>query len=160
MCSSDLYEGTATVLRRPRPVAQESLAGVARKVRPSALVGASALVVGGSRGIGEAGVKVFLAAGAMVTCTFRRGRSEAEALQAEAEAQGATLDIAPFDVLASAGLPAFRQAPFTHFIYCAAPPSFAHEAHSKRAYSTNTAAISPPGWGGLSPCLRDCGHRL
>lgn len=115
-------EGRATALLRPRPVAQPSFARIAARIAPDRFAGASALIVGGSRGLGEAAAKLFAAGGAKVTLTYHRGRAEAEQLVAEIAAGGGQalplcLDIAaPEQALGSAAL-----APFTHLVYCAAP---------------------------------------
>src|SRR5690606_27303584 len=81
-------EGLATALLRPEPVRQPSLAEVAARVAPDRFAGASALVIGGSRGLGEAAAKLFAAGGAEVTLTYRDGAAEADRLLAEIAAAG------------------------------------------------------------------------
>ncbi len=116
--ASDGCTGSASALRRPRPGPQAALASVRAKVSPGRFAGASVLVVGGSRGLGEAAVKVFAAGGAKVTLTYREGRDEAEALAAEIPgAEAIRLDAAePAESLAGTG-----EEGFTHVVYCAAP---------------------------------------
>jgi 3-oxoacyl-[acyl-carrier protein] reductase len=66
------------------------------------LSGKTALVTGGTRGIGRAIVEAFAEAGASVAFTYRSSADTAEALKAELEGQGATVlaiqsDAADFD---------------------------------------------------------------
>jgi len=110
--------GSASALRRPRPGPQAPLAAIKAKVAAERFAGASVLVIGGSRGLGEAAAKVFAAGGAKVTFTYREGQAEAEALLADIPgAEAIRLDTAdPGDALTAA-----RHQPFTHVVYCAAP---------------------------------------
>jgi MaoC like domain/short chain dehydrogenase len=62
---------------RPLPVAQPSMEDVAKKVAPEAFVGRKALVIGGSRGLGELTAKVIAAGGGDVVITYRNGTDDA-----------------------------------------------------------------------------------
>ncbi len=114
--------GVATAFRRPRPVAQAPLSAVRTRVASGRFAGASVLVIGGSRGLGEAAAKVFAAGGAAVSITYREGRAEAAALVAELAGSGAPAAAIRFDATMPAEhLSPADLAPFTHVVYCAAP---------------------------------------
>lgn len=74
-------------VRRP-PVAQPSLETLRARVAPGAFAGVSALVIGGSRGLGEVTAKLLAAGGAEVAITYVSGRAEAEAVAGAIEAGG------------------------------------------------------------------------
>lgn len=114
-------EGQATALRRPEPTAQRHFAEIAGQVAPGRFSGASALIVGGSRGLGEAAAKVLAAGGARLTLTYSHGREDAERVAAEINQAGGHAEPMRLDVTAPDGLPAMAGAPFTHLLYCAAP---------------------------------------
>lgn len=133
-------EGLATALLRPEPVRQPSLAEVAARVAPDRFAGASALVIGGSRGLGEAAAKLFAAGGAEVTLTYRDGAAEADRLLAEIAAAGGRARALRLDVATpDNAFQGVTAAPFTHVIYCAAPrirkggATFDAELHARYA---------------------------
>lgn len=120
-----LLEGTLDAFFRAPPVAQPTLAEVARRTASGCTVGQRALVVGGSRGLGELVAKMLLAGGADVTLTYARGHDDAARTVAEAQATGARCSMLQLD--AAAPLPpalAERLATggFTHLYHFATPP--------------------------------------
>jgi len=90
-------DGVATAFVRFPPVAPPSLAEIVRIVSPGEFEERRALVIGGSRGIGAATALLIAAGGGSVAITYRTGRAEAEALQAEIGA--ARCEIAHYDAL-------------------------------------------------------------
>ncbi|SFM52937.1 SDR family NAD(P)-dependent oxidoreductase [Methylobacterium pseudosasicola] len=68
---------------RPRPVEQEGWAELAALVRPGEFSAVSALIIGGSRGLGAATAKLLAAGGGDVCITYASGASEAEAVARE-----------------------------------------------------------------------------
>jgi acyl dehydratase/NAD(P)-dependent dehydrogenase (short-subunit alcohol dehydrogenase family) len=80
--------GTLSAIVRPAPVQQPSYAVVARSVRAGEFAGQRALVIGGSRGLGEIGVKQLAAGGAEVRFSYHQGETEAAHLTAEIAAGG------------------------------------------------------------------------
>jgi NAD(P)-dependent dehydrogenase (short-subunit alcohol dehydrogenase family) len=115
-------DGRATALLRPRPVDQPELAVIAARVTPDRFAGASALIVGGSRGLGEAAAKLLGAGGAKVTLTYHQGAEEAGRVAAEINAAGGRAIALSFDATATDGpFDGGPLAPFTHVVYCAAP---------------------------------------
>jgi acyl dehydratase len=75
--------GAADVFLRPPPARQANYASASSVVAPGEFEGARALVVGGSRGLGEVAAKLLCAGGAEVTLTYFAGRDDAEALVRE-----------------------------------------------------------------------------
>jgi len=119
-----LMAGLLEAFFRAPPVAQRSLAEVAASTDAGCLAGQKALVVGGSRGLGELAAKMLLAGGAEVTLSYARGKADAERIVAEALAAGAQANALCLDtsqplgadtsaVLAAAG--------YTHVYYFATP---------------------------------------
>ncbi|MEM6356057.1 MAG: SDR family NAD(P)-dependent oxidoreductase [Pseudomonadota bacterium] len=115
--------GTLTAFLRPSEVRQitadEAAARLAASGRAAdAYAGRHVLVVGGSRGLGEAASKLLAAGGATVTLTYARGSAEAEAVALEiGEAGGEAIAIA-LDI--TAALPPLP-AGITDIAYFAAP---------------------------------------
>jgi acyl dehydratase len=108
-------------VRHP-PTAQADIADLAQLVAPDEFVGATALVIGGSRGLGELTAKLLCAGGAHVIGTYAVGVAEAEAVAAEVRAWGGKFDHMAYDVTKPAaeqllGLPATP----THLYYFATP---------------------------------------
>ena len=104
-------EGAVTAALRPEPQAQPTFAEVRAVVRPGEFAGERALIIGGSRGIGEVAVKLLAAGGADVKFTYRSGEVDAERLAAEIAAGGVDVGRFAYDAHAdSANLPALRGA--------------------------------------------------
>lgn len=111
--------GTLRGFLRPGQARQLTLADAAGLVGPARFADRRALVVGGSRGLGEAAAKLLAAAGADVCLTYATGRQDAEAVAEEIRAGGGRARAAPLDVRdPAAPLPGDR---FTHLYYFAAP---------------------------------------
>jgi acyl dehydratase len=94
--SSGGFCGTITAALRPPPRSQASFEQVRRMVDPREFHGVRALVIGGSRGLGEVAVKALSAGGADVRFTYHRGESDARAVAAEV---GATVSGTYFSLL-------------------------------------------------------------
>ena len=116
-------EGTLDTFFRPPPVQQPTLAEIAERVRPDEFAGQRALVIGGSRGLGETAAKVLLAGGAEVTITFAHGKADAERVVEEARRAGHRCDSQRLDVTASAEEFAARSTDtdYTHAYFFASP---------------------------------------
>jgi acyl dehydratase len=122
--SGGRIDGEVQAFSPPRPATQATTKSLQGVVPSSAFADQRALVVGGSRGLGELTAKLLAAGGADVLLTWHRGRLEAEAvvadiLEAGGRAQARELDIAdPSPVItemASAGWAA------SHVYYYATP---------------------------------------
>ncbi len=119
------WVGTIDTNARPRPTAQADMTIIGRKVRPDEFAGGCALVIGGSRGLGELVTKLLGAGGAQVICTYAVGQNDAQRVQAEIAEYGGRCNIMRYDVRARAEtqLAALALAP-THLYYMATPPIF------------------------------------
>ena len=90
--------GRLQTFLRPSPVKQPSLQTVAKLVRPMEFEECQALVVGGSRGLGEVTAKLICAGGGSVRLTYHRGKDEAarivdEVVQANHDAAALAVDV-------------------------------------------------------------------
>lgn len=118
------WAGTLDAIFRDAPVLQPSLADVRTRIESGRFTGQRALVVGGSRGLGEVVAKMLLAGGADVTVTYATGRTDAEAIAQEATRAGARCTALQLDVSRSVGaaeLAPLVDACFTHLYYFATP---------------------------------------
>ena len=68
---------------RTPPTPQASVQDLAEAVEPGEFSGATALIIGGSRGLGEVTAKLLAAGGARVALSYRVGGAEAEAVARE-----------------------------------------------------------------------------
>lgn len=119
--------GTVTAFLRPRPVNQPGYAESTQQVEPNEFKGIRALVIGGSRGLGETTAKLLAGGGAEVRTTFHTGREDAARLDEEIRSGGGAcfsheLDILNpeeglADILADSWKP-------THLFYYPTPPIF------------------------------------
>ncbi|KQW83015.1 SDR family NAD(P)-dependent oxidoreductase [Brevundimonas sp. Root1279] len=97
--ASAVLSGEVRAFIRPAPRGQLAYAEAAALVAPGEFAGQRALVIGGSRGLGEVCAKLLAAGGADVLLTYARGEADARALADEISAAGGIVSIAPFDVL-------------------------------------------------------------
>jgi acyl dehydratase len=94
--------GSLDTHARPEPTAQADLPSIAAKVMPGEFNNVSALVVGGSRGLGELIGKIIAAGGGYVTLTYSVGEADARRVQAEIIAYGGRCDVIHYDVRTNA----------------------------------------------------------
>jgi hypothetical protein len=125
--------GTITAVSRPPPVQQPRMSALASRVTAGEFSSHSALIVGGSRGIGEVTAKLIAAGGGRVCITYARGESDARRVAAEISRAGGQCEVIAYDV----GRDAREQlrelaASYTH-IYYFATPGIAHRASSPGA---------------------------
>jgi NADP-dependent 3-hydroxy acid dehydrogenase YdfG len=121
------FSGTLEAFIRPEPFMQPAYATLASLVEPSEFAGTSALVIGGSRGIGEVAAKLLAAGGARVALTYRHGAEEAAALVREIENGGGRASTVQLDVLEpDEGLQSAvaRLGRISHLCYFATGPIF------------------------------------
>ena len=130
---SGALSGRIQAFVRPAPIAQSSYADVSAKYACRDLVGRRALVIGGSRGIGEALVKALCARGAETRFTYNRGVNDAQKLVDEIAVTRQAVSAWHLDVhrdvaRSIAAICADGWAP-THCYYMASPPIFVSRSH-------------------------------
>ena len=103
MASIDLtvpgFIGNIRAFLRPPPVVQASCEQIKGMVRQGEFIGQTAIIVGGSRGLGEIAAKLLAAGGAEVFISFYRGSDEAEQLVNEIRSHGGNASTFRFNVL-------------------------------------------------------------
>ncbi len=112
--------GSIEAFLRPPPIGQASMQEVMRAVAPSEFADTTALVVGGSRGLGETAAKILAAGGGRVVLTYAAGQADAEAVADEIvrngfQAHALRLDVREPTLLSS------PDGPFTQLYYFATP---------------------------------------
>ena len=125
-CNSSKYVGEIRAFVRPNPVQQPSIADVYKLVPRNYFLGKRALIIGGSRGIGESISKVFASGGGNVCFTYYKGLDDAEKLLAElktvdSSASAERLNVLNDDLLYEKILRKFMP---TSLYYCATPYIF------------------------------------
>jgi hypothetical protein len=121
--------GTVDSLLRVPPVPQAPSHELIGLVEPSEFAGSTALIVGGSRGLGEVTAKLLAAGGAKVLITYRVGSAEADAVVRDICAAGGTCKALVYDVgkTAEPQLSTLGDAP-THAYYFATPTIFREQS--------------------------------
>ena len=123
-------------VRQP-PVQQAALEEIAPHITPGEFARTTALIVGGSRGLGELTAKIIAAGGGKVLVTYARGKSDAETVVDEIRRQGGQADALAYDVLGDVAgqLEVLKETP-SHVYYFATPPlvSRPSSAFSEKRY--------------------------
>jgi hypothetical protein len=115
--------GTVESSARIPPVRQASMESLHGVVGPADFAGSVALIVGGSRGLGELTAKLIATGGGRVIITWKSGKDDAERVAQEIRSAGGASETLAYD----ASQPATEQlAPLvdspTHAYYFATPP--------------------------------------
>ena len=119
--------GTLDAFVRVPPVAQADASELAGMVTPGEFAGMRALIVGGSRGLGELTAKLIALGGGHPTITYALGKSDAEKVLAEIRAAGAQAEAIPYDIRQSPAAQLGSQA-YTHLFYFATNTIFRPKA--------------------------------
>jgi acyl dehydratase len=119
------WVGAVESFARMPPVPQAPARELMGVVGPTEFAGSFALVVGGSRGLGEVTAKLLAAGGAKVAITYRVGSAEAKAVTRDICAAGGRCEALPYDTgrAAEPQLARVDEAP-THAYYFATPNIF------------------------------------
>ena len=114
--------GSLECFARTPPVSQPTMQSLAGLVNATEFAGAVALVVGGSRGLGELTSKLVATGGGRVIITYQVGRADAERVAREILEAGGTAEAMAYDARRAAEeqLAGLANAP-THLYYFATP---------------------------------------
>ncbi len=126
---------------RPKPQAQAAFTDICQKVESGEFSDQQALVIGGSRGLGEVTTKLLAAGGARVIITYFQGQRDAQRIVDEINIQYSKAVCLPLNVLdPSSGLPVETNNQLTplYLYYFASPFIFgaAKGRFSPRRYTT------------------------
>src|SRR5262249_51795780 len=89
--------GTLQTFARMPPVSQATMPSLAGLIDRTKFTGAVALIVGGSRGLGELTSKLVATGGGRVIITYQVGRTEAENVAQEIREAGGEAEILAYD---------------------------------------------------------------
>jgi hypothetical protein len=148
--------GSIKTAARMPPAPQASSSELSGAVERDEFAGSTALVVGGSRGLGEVTAKLLAAGGAQVIITYRVGSDEADAVAQDIRASGGTCETLAYDTgsPAEAQLAGLERAP-THAYYFATPTIFrAQSALFERARLDAFLDVYVDGFARLAEALR------
>jgi acyl dehydratase/NAD(P)-dependent dehydrogenase (short-subunit alcohol dehydrogenase family) len=95
--------GRLDAFARLPPQAQAGMKAVSTRLAGTPFAGQRALIVGGSRGLGEVAAKIIAAGGGHPVITFQQAKQEADRVAAEIRQAGATCEVIQYDALQSAG---------------------------------------------------------
>ena len=121
------FAGSVSAFHTPKSCAQSSYGEVLTKVSPGMFAGMDALVIGGSKGLGEVTAKILAAGGASVHLTYARSKHSAERVASEIREGGGTARFSEADILDKASIEQLvgaTDSPPTHVFYFATPKIF------------------------------------
>lgn len=116
-------KGEIEAFFRPKPVQQPEYLSIKELVSPHQFSHQHALIVGGSRGAGEATAKLIAGGGGKVTITYANGKSDAEKIQSDIFAHNGDCKLVRYNVLSPVfeSVEIFSNHPVTHIYYFASP---------------------------------------
>jgi acyl dehydratase len=130
--------GRLETFSRMPPIRQASLESIAQRVQRNEFAGTTALIIGGSRGLGEVTAKIIIAGGGNAIITYAKGRTDAEDLATELKSWGGNCKAMAYDVLgdSTTQLRALTEMP-THIYYYATPPIPSNKSNvfSEKSYA-------------------------
>jgi acyl dehydratase len=91
-------EGQLIAFYRPPPEAQPDMAAVTKLVKPGIFANSSALIIGGSRGLGEVTAKIIAAGGGLAIITYFQGERDAERVAGDILSEGGRCEVLQLDV--------------------------------------------------------------
>ena len=148
--SSNFCKGIISTFVRPQPVLQKSFVDISKEVSPIVL-GQRALVIGGSRGLGEISTKILAAGGANVHFTYYQGKHDAQQLLSEINNGTMTHNTFKFDIFNThKNQEIKRLESLTHLYYFATPSIVSHKGlsfdnklfcHLNEAYITGLSRL-------------------
>ncbi len=131
--SGPTLQGFVKAVLRPKPQDQMAYADLATLVNADEFKGQKALVIGGSRGLGEISAKLLAAGGASVLLTYCQGREDADKITSDIQVGKGAVSSTYFDVLSpeQSDVDVIKKHSPTHLYYFATP----HITANKRPFS-------------------------
>jgi NAD(P)-dependent dehydrogenase (short-subunit alcohol dehydrogenase family) len=142
---------------RNPPVEQATMASLKDLVAPQEFSGALALIIGGSRGLGELTAKLVATGGGRVVVTFQNGKNDADKVASEICSSGGECRTLSYDARKPAAeqLASLTDAP-THLYYFATPGIFRPQAEAFSAERLQDfLAVYVDGFWRLTKVLRE-----
>jgi acyl dehydratase len=124
------WSGVIESFARVPPITQPSMEHLATLVRNSEFQGSTALIVGGSRGLGELTAKLIAVGGGAVTITYAVGRNDALEVQRQIQRWGGRCEIMQYDATKRAAEQLVFLNPVTASLYYFATPFIARRKAS------------------------------
>ena len=115
------FNGTIKAFLRPEPVEQLDYNEIKKHIKENQYKNQVALVIGGSRGIGEVTAKILAAGNAEVVITYNKGINDAQNIINEVKSNGGKISMIPYDV--NDNIVDYDFTP-TDIYYFATPPIF------------------------------------
>lgn len=136
--SGPTVQGHVKAFIRPKPQDQMAYSDIRKFVGVDEFAGQKALVIGGSRGLGEISSKLLAAGGASVMLTYCQGREDADKIVRDIEAGKGAVSSTYFNVLVpeQVDMDAIQKHAPTHLYYFATP----HIAVNKGLFSSGLFA--------------------
>jgi hypothetical protein len=108
---------------RPDHITQLSYKNLLKVVNSTEFSGQTALIVGGSRGLGEITAKLLCAGGASVYFTYNQGKDDAQKIVEEISEANGVVQCLSYNVLSNVKFIDFKKTPsvISHFYYFASP---------------------------------------
>ncbi len=97
--NSSIFKGKIKAFRRPPPQEQVSYINLKSKLTNNAYSNQKALIIGGSRGLGEVTTKLLCAGGASVKFTYHQGAGDSKEIVRDISSNGGVVDCAQIDIL-------------------------------------------------------------
>ena len=97
-CNSKTFDSTLKAFYRPPAISQAAYSVLKQAVSDTEFASQRALVIGGSRGLGEATAKYLAAGGAQVLLTYSRGVGDANAIVEDISSHGGIAKTVLFDL--------------------------------------------------------------
>lgn len=134
--------GTVNAFMRPPPVPQPDMATVTKAISGAPYKHVDALVIGGSRGLGEISAKIIAAGGGRVTITYLNGKEDAERVAGDISRAGGRCRALKLDVGDCAQAIGELEGTPTHLLYFATPPiSHGRAEQFREVYVTGLEAL-------------------
>ncbi len=136
--SSDTFSGNIIAFNRPKSVLQSNYNSYKSLVKEDEFANQTALIIGGSRGIGEITAKILANGGADVSITYNRGHDDSDRIVSEINSNGGKCKKFKYDVLNDTLQDVNLIKTYTHIYYYATPFIFSgnKDSFSEKLFTT------------------------